>query len=156
MSRFADHFKPPYIDGIVVIFYGTREACYTGLVQKQADLNIILLAHQIEDLKKYEYIQTVQMPGIACYLLINNCRRKPFSDTKFRLAMAHSIPKEKILEELFYGYGNLGGSVIAPSNKFWTDSSIKPYPFDLEKAKEILREAGYRWDEKGQLCYPPE
>jgi hypothetical protein len=26
--------------------------------------------------------------------------------------------------------------------------------YDLEKAKSILKEAGYEWDEDGRLCYP--
>jgi peptide/nickel transport system substrate-binding protein len=70
--------------------------------------------------------------------------------------MAYTIPRRQILEDFYNGYGNLGGSVIAPANKFWTDPSIKPYPFDLEKAREILKEAGYRWDSQGRLCYPAE
>jgi peptide/nickel transport system substrate-binding protein len=156
MSRFDDHFKPPYIDELIAILYGTREACYIGLTQKQVDVNMNLIAHQIDELQKYDHIKTVRLPSIACYLLINNCRRKPFDDSKFRLAIAHVIPKSRILDELFYDYGSVGGSVIARANKFWTDPSIKPYPFDLEKAKNLLEEAGYRWNDNGRLCYPAQ
>lgn len=155
VSRFADHFKPPYADGILGIFYGSREGSYRGLIQKEADVNPRLLAHQLDELKNSDYLQTVRVPSPGSHTLVLNCRRKPFDDPKFRLAMAYTIPRKQILEEYFNGYGNLGGSVIAPANEFWTDPSIKPYPFDLEKAKNILKEAGYSWDKNGQLCYPP-
>jgi peptide/nickel transport system substrate-binding protein len=46
--------------------------------------------------------------------------------------------------------------MIAPQNEYWHNPNIKPYPYDLEKAKAILKEAGYRWNEAGQLCYPPK
>jgi peptide/nickel transport system substrate-binding protein len=83
-------------------------------------------------------------------------RRKPFDDPKFRLALTYAVPREQTLEETFQGYGDVGTSVIAPANEYWTNPKIKPYPFDLEKARNILKEAGYRWDEKGRLCYPPK
>ena len=157
VSRFPDHFRPPYVDGVLVIYYGTREASFTALVQKEADVVFeTVLPHQLEELKGYDYIQTVDQPSIGSDTLILNCRRKPFDDQKFRLALAYTIPRKQMLDELYDGYGNVGGSLIAPANEFWNDPGLKPYPFDLDKAREILKEAGYRWDAEGRLCYPPE
>jgi peptide/nickel transport system substrate-binding protein len=156
MSRFSDHFKPTNVDGVLAIFYGTREALYTALIKKEIDVLDYLLAHQMEEAKEYKYIQTLAIPSNSVDSLILNLRRKPFNDSKFRLAIAHTIPKQEILEELYGGYGNLGASVIAPANKYWHDPRIKPYPFDLKMAREILGKAGYQWDSNGRLCYPPE
>ena len=156
MSRFPDHFRPAHVDGILVIFYGTREAAFTALVQKETDVAILLIPHQIEELKRYPYIKTIQLPSTGSDSMMINCRRKPFDDPKFRLALAHTIPRKQILEELYNGYGNMGGSIIAPANQYWNNPKIKPYPFDLDKAREILKQAGYRWDKDGRLCYPPE
>lgn len=61
MSRFSDHFKPPYVDGVLAIFYGSREPCFRALVQKEVDVNPRLLAHQMEELKNFDYIQTVRV-----------------------------------------------------------------------------------------------
>jgi len=156
LARFSDHFKPPYVDGLLVIFYGTNEAAVRGLIQKEADVILALVPEQLKELKKYDYIQTVQLPSPNADTMILNCKKKPFNDPKFRLAMTYTIPRKQMLDELYHGYGNLGASIIGPANVLWTDPSIKPRPFDLEQAKTILKEAGYRWDDKGRLCYPPE
>jgi peptide/nickel transport system substrate-binding protein len=119
------------------------------------DVDDYLLPHQMNELKDKAYIQTLEVPSHAADVLIMNMRRKPFDDRSFRLALAYTIPKQRMLDELYNGYGNLGASVVAPANKFWHNSETKPYPFDLEKAREILKKAGYQWNKQGQLCYPP-
>jgi peptide/nickel transport system substrate-binding protein len=55
-----------------------------------------------------------------------------------------------------FGYGKIAGAVIAPANEFGSNPDIKPYPFDMEKARAILKEAGYQWDKEGRLCYPAD
>ena len=48
----------------------------------------------------------------------------------------------------------LAGAMISPENKFWHNSSLPPWPYDLEKAKAELVKAGYEWDDQGRLYYP--
>ena len=50
-SRFADHFQAPANDGVLVVFFGTREGAYTALVKKEADVLDRLLAHQVDELQ---------------------------------------------------------------------------------------------------------
>ena len=63
VSRFPDHFKPAYVDGVLFVFYGTREAAYTALKMKKTDQLNMLLPHQMEELQKLDYIQTVRVPS---------------------------------------------------------------------------------------------
>ena len=156
LSRFAEHFQPPRVEGVLLVFYGMREAAFTALVRNETDVVDLLLPHQLEELDQHEEIQTVRMPGHALDALIFNVRKPPFSDTAFRLALAHAIPRQQILEELYAGYGNPGASMIAPANEAWSHPDLGPYPYDLSKAREILERAGYRWDESGRLAYGPE
>jgi ABC-type transport system substrate-binding protein len=37
--------------------------------------------------------------------------------------------------------------------KPWHNSNIPMVDFNLAKARQILKDAGYSWDEKGRLCY---
>jgi peptide/nickel transport system substrate-binding protein len=47
-----------------------------------------------------------------------------------------------------------GRGVIALSNKFWFNPNQKFYEFNMEKAKKILKDAGYEWGSDGRLYYP--
>jgi peptide/nickel transport system substrate-binding protein len=154
LSRFAEHFRPTQVEGTLIIFYGTREAGFTALLKKDVDVDDYLLAHQMDELKGAKDIQTVRAPSHSADSLIFNLRRKPFDDPKLRFALAHAIPKQQMLGDLYNTYGNVGASVIAPANKYWNNEQIKPYPFDVEKSRELLKQAGYSWDKEGRLCLP--
>jgi ABC-type transport system substrate-binding protein len=63
----------------------------------------------------------------------------PWTDVKVRQAMNYAIDKEAIAENIFHGEAQPGGSSM-PVPPFF---DIEPYPYDPEKAKELLAEAGY-------------
>ena len=156
LTRFEDHFQPTYVEGVLVVFYGTREAAFTALKRGETDVVDILLPHQMEELKQLDFIQTVQLASHGSDSVIFNVRRPPFSDPQLRLALNYAIPRQQILEELYTGYGNLGAPIIAPANPVWTHSELAPYPYDMNQARDILERAGYRWDRRGRLCYSAE
>ncbi|MEW6262609.1 MAG: ABC transporter substrate-binding protein [Thermodesulfobacteriota bacterium] len=156
MTRNADHFSPPQVDAVLFVFYGTTEAVNTALKKQEVDSLNLLTPQQVMDLEKQKHIKIVNLPTHTTDGVILNIRRKPFDDPKFRQALAYTLPKVKMVEEIFFGYAEVGASIIAPHNEFWHNPKIKPYPHDLEKARSILKEAGYRWDEKGRLCHPPK
>ena len=72
-----------------------------------------------------------------------NMRRPPFNDPKVRLAMAYgSFNRQEFLKKVLYGHGvNVTGSEYYFGPAY--DHSIQPYPFDPEKAKQLLLEAGW-------------
>lgn len=63
----------------------------------------------------------------------------PWSDKRVRQAMNYAIDKQTIIDELFQGQGSVanGDTPVAA----W--DSVQPYPYDPEKAKALLAEAGY-------------
>jgi peptide/nickel transport system substrate-binding protein len=154
VTRFADHFSPTPSDGLLIVFYGTREAAYSAFLHKEVDVMDRLLANQIDELKKSDFVQTVRVPSTAADTVVLNTRQKPFSDPKFRAALNLAIPRKEILDEFYKGYGTLGASVLAPADAAWSDSSIKPPAFDVQAARNTLKEAGYKWDSSGSLLYP--
>ncbi len=72
-----------------------------------------------------------------------NTRRPPFDDPKVRLAMAYgAFDRQEFLKKVLYQRG----IVVTGSQYYYGpayDHSIEPHPFDPEKAKELLLEAGW-------------
>jgi len=155
VSAFKHHFNPPKCAGIVGTVYGSHDAQAAAIEKGESDRNrYILKPSLIDDLSKVKNVVAKGYPNHGFYTLTYNCRRAPLNDPAFRKALAHVIPKELICEAILSGFAEVGGSVIAPANKFWHNPAVKPYPNDINKARDILAKAGYTWDKKGKLHYP--
>jgi peptide/nickel transport system substrate-binding protein len=66
-----------------------------------------------------------------------------FSDIHFRQAIAHSIDKKRILEVVKYGLGYFQDSAMGPGAAFFHNPEVRKYDYDLNKANQILEQAGY-------------
>ena len=64
-------------------------------------------------------------------------------DVRVRQALVYAIDRQKILDELLKGHGEVVEGFISSASPYY-DSSIEAMPYDLEKAKSLLEEAG--WD----------
>ena len=77
----------------------------------------------------------------ALYL---NHAEKPFDDIRVRQALCYAVDKQQILDLAFDGYGSLLGSSMYPAfGKYFDESLNNYYPYNVEKAKTLLADAGY-------------
>ncbi len=72
-----------------------------------------------------------------------NGAREPFSNRNVRLAMTHLVNRKNILEKLLFGQGRIvTGTFYIFSDNY--NKEIEPWPYDLEKARTLLAEAGWK------------
>jgi peptide/nickel transport system substrate-binding protein len=155
VSAFKEHFNAPKVEGIIRISYGSHDAMAAAIEKGECDrTRYILKPSLLLDLQKVKNVVAEGYPNHGFYTLSYHTRRPPLDDPEFRRALGYIIPRELIIEAILSGFGKPGGSVIAPANKFWHNPNIKANPEDFNKAKEILKAAGYTWDKKGKLHYP--
>ena len=69
-----------------------------------------------------------------------NCSRAPFNDLRVRQAVNYAVDKQLVLD-VAYGGGKVGSSFLDTGNAYYTDYSSL-YPYNPEKAKQLLKEAG--------------
>src|SRR6185312_8255311 len=67
---------------------------------------------------------------------------KPFKSAKVRQALNYAINRKAIVQLAYQGHAVPGSSFMPYHMEYW-DSSIKPYPYDPAKAKQLLAQAGY-------------
>lgn len=71
-----------------------------------------------------------------------NTLKGPFSDQRVRQALNYAVDKDAITKKLLHGYAVPIGQPYAPS-AFGYTKEVGPYPYDPERAKKLLKEAGY-------------
>ena len=66
-------------------------------------------------------------------------------DKKVRVAIAHAIDKQTLVDKVLKGYGTVGQSMnVALAPRWNLNPSPTPYKFDLKEAGKRLDDAGYK------------
>jgi len=86
-------------------------------------------------------------------LTINN-KRKPFDDVRVRRAIMHAIDRKAFIDGVLEGLAKPIGSHAAPTDAGYVDLT-GAYPYDVEKAKALLKEAGVATPLNVTLTLPP-
>ncbi|HLT59413.1 MAG: ABC transporter substrate-binding protein [Limnochordales bacterium] len=87
--------------------------------------------------------QGVRIPSL--YFVFVNTEAGPLADPKVRQALMHAIDREQVVEQAFMGLGNIDVGPFG-AGFFWAYDEAsdfsKLYPYDPEKARQLLAEAG--------------
>lgn len=71
-----------------------------------------------------------------------NLKHKPFDDVRVRRAINYAIDKQEIIDGVYLGLGINIASPYKPGTR-WSNPDLQPYPYDINKAKALLKEAGF-------------
>lgn len=74
-----------------------------------------------------------------------------FTDKRFRQAVLHGLNRQGMINALLFGKGEPLTSIIPPAQGKWHHPNLPRYEYDPERARELLREAGFSWNDKGRL-----
>jgi len=105
-----------------------------------------LPAEEAQRLLGAEDVQIIRYPSDRVYYIsFNNLSSgigTPLEDPLVRQAMNYAVDRQAIIDALFNGYADLTTGFVVSTNLGY-DDSLEPYPYDPDKAKELLTEAGY-------------
>lgn len=96
-------------------------------------------------------IEEAASPNVQ-YLTINNENTR-FADARVRQALAYALDLDMALEQLLLGHGETLAGPYSSANTYRADD-LEPYPYDPEKAKELLEEANFDFSEPVELGVP--
>lgn len=75
--------------------------------------------------------------------LVFNVASPPFNNVKLRQAVAHAVKKQEVMRAAFFGFGEPADQKY-PGNHPWYIKGLSPPAYAPEKAKLLLKEAGYQ------------
>ena len=89
-----------------------------------------------------DYVQNVRHANAVQLLALNN-EFEPFKDVRVRQAIAYAVDADEIIDKVSYGLGTKAGTPVIPGlTKYFNDELTDVYDVDVDKAKELLKEAG--------------
>jgi peptide/nickel transport system substrate-binding protein len=132
----------PSIKTVVIRPIADEVTCLAALQAGEVDLVRGLIPEYADQVPKVAAIPGLEFPWLRL-----NALKGPTADVKVRLAINHAIDKAGLAESLYLGYAVLAeGQLLTPSH-FGFNPEVSAYPYDPDKAKALLEEAGYAGEE---------
>lgn len=158
----------PYLDELVFLFVGTEDQQIMRFEAGETDIVSRLSAENYELLLKEQTRAQWQLadlgPSLEYNFLVFNLndlagkkldttQRKQawFGDLRFRQAISAAIDRDSIVRLVYGARGTPLWGNVGPGNKLWLNSSLPHPPRSLEKARQLLKTAGFSWNGSGQL-----
>ena len=88
-------------------------------------------------------IEVLKYPNSKIQYMGFNLRNKTLQDVKLRTAIAYGIDREALVNGLLEGNGVVINTPMVPSLWSYPKEGLVEYKFDVEKARALLKEAGY-------------
>lgn len=92
-------------------------------------------------------------PGLNVGYLALNVQKDPFKDVRVRRAVNHAVNKDALARAFYGGIARPATNPMPPTVWGFNDG-VKGYAFDLERAKQLLAEAGYPNGISTELWWP--
>ena len=146
--RYFEH--PPRIEKIVYHFLPDPSTQFLMLKQHKLDVGTLTplqLERQISKRFK-EFYNIYEMPSHGYTYLGFNLKNPKFKDKRVRQAINIAIDRQELIDILFFSHARVCTGPFMPGT-FAYDASVKAPKLDLERARRLLKEAGY--DEKHPL-----
>ncbi len=150
-------YKPGMIAEVVFKVVPDYNSRLTQLKNGEVDLVEDIKTEDVPEIRKEEKLKIVPVKGREYdYIGWNNidpekynrnkkvAPNKFFGNPKVRKALTYAINRKEILEEFMGNFGEIAVGPVTPIFKGAVDTSIKPYNYNIELAKQMLDEAGWK------------
>lgn len=83
-----------------------------------------------------------EQAGPHLWFLILNTKEGPFADQRVRQAANYAINKEALVNDVLEGTATIAAGPTPPAFAWAYNEALEPYPYDPERARELIAEAG--------------
>jgi len=144
LDRFDGYFEgPARVAGIV--FRAIPEDATRVVEIESGGIDILynLPPQDVDALSRNREVRTIEAPFQATTFIGINTRVKPFDSLQVRQALNYAVDKQAIIEAVWFNRGTPAAGPISPSIWGYDRTLSAAYPFDPQKAKALLKAAGY-------------
>jgi glutathione transport system substrate-binding protein len=143
LVRNEHYYKPglPKLDGITLKPTPENGSRVALLLTGDAQFIYPMAPEQMNLLASNDSVEAVAKPSVWARYLVMNTLKPPFDNQKVRQAINYALDKDAFTKIVFSGFAEPLTSIVASRVQFYQKQG--PWPYDPEKAKQLLAEAGF-------------
>jgi peptide/nickel transport system substrate-binding protein len=145
LAAFKEHWgRVPGIDMLTLRIVPDAQTRIAMIQTGEADIVLNVPPHQAKQVGADSNVDIVVNPSFQNYFININMlpEDSPFRSTKVRQALNYAVDKKTLIDRVMFSYATQS---TAPCNRavIGCDIDREPYPYDPDKAKALLEEAGF-------------
>jgi peptide/nickel transport system substrate-binding protein len=127
-----------------IIFQPVPEASVRALKIKngEGDVTWVIDPKDVPSLKGQADTDVLEQPGLNVSFADFHLGMPDYKNVSLRKALNFAVNKQELAESLYSGAG-VAATGVLPSTSWAFSSDIKGYPFDVDMAKNLLKDSGY-------------
>ncbi len=141
------YWRPePYFQRIVLKFVPNETDRVLLLKRKAIDMVVGrpgLAPKNVKSLEGEPGLKVFNVPDTTCHYLCMNQKKAPFENVKVRQAVNYALPLPAIMPSVLFGYGIPMKSPLPHLTPGYS-ANLSPYKYDIEKARQLMKEAGVK------------
>ncbi|KAF1067591.1 ABC transporter substrate-binding protein [Variovorax sp.] len=146
LARFDEFWgAKPGVAKVLLRFIPEASSRVNAVLAGEVDLAADIAPSDAEQLQARKGVSLVSVQGgsplhIRVY---SNDPATPLAKREVRLALNHALDRDAIIKSVFRGQAAPLASIIASSYPYGSNPALKPYAYDVARAKKLLADAGY-------------
>ncbi|MGH9688249.1 MAG: ABC transporter substrate-binding protein [Candidatus Acidiferrales bacterium] len=158
----------PYLDKIVFLFVPSEDAQVIRFLSGDTDVLSRFSSENYSVLQAQESARRFHVDDLGASLEYNflffnlndlSSKKLPqiaakqawFGDVRFREAVSSAIDRNAIVRLVYQGRATPLAAQVTPGNKLWLDSAIHSPVRSAQRARDLLKSAGFSWRSDGSL-----
>ncbi|MBI4014183.1 MAG: ABC transporter substrate-binding protein [Candidatus Rokubacteria bacterium] len=130
----------PHLDRVEFQIIGEDNTRMLKLQAGEVDVAADVPANMLQTLRAKKDARVQIVDQYRSDFVNMNTTKAPFTDKKIREALNLAVNRAALIKAVLYGSGVPENSYLPRGMKYW-DSSLKPYAFDLARAKKLMAES---------------
>lgn len=126
----------PYLDGVTFKVLPDSNARMLQFQGGELEIATSVPYNQLDSLQSNPDVQIVLDAVARIDFITLNTLRAPLDDVRVRQAINYAVDKQAIIDNVLFGYGEIANTFLPKMPGH--DDTLPPYPYDVEKAKELL------------------
>lgn len=143
LERFDDYWGEPM--SLDTVTYKIITETNSRIADLETGNSHMIMGYEVNNLSQIEESEVMEpytLYNMAVQYIGFNTESEPLDDKRVRQAISHLVHRQEIIDGIYSGSGRLPNGIVT-TELLGYDESLEGYPYDIERAQELMEEAGY-------------